>query len=78
MSLPARQSFAADEAVEEPQDPTFVAVDERRRKALIRAVSIAVPQWHEHDRRTVAALLDILWNLPAYERLVSIWELLSR
>lgn len=70
-----RESFAAHESIEEPQDPTFVAVDERRRKALIHAVSTASPHWSEHDHRTVAALLDVLWNLPSYERLVSVWDL---
>jgi AcrR family transcriptional regulator len=71
----SRESFAALESVEEPKDPSFVAVDERRRKALMLAVSTAVPQWSDHDRRSVAALLDVLWNLPSYERLVTVWEL---
>jgi AcrR family transcriptional regulator len=70
-----RRSFAADESLEAPRDPTFVAVDDRRRDALIRAVSSAAPHWSEHDRHAVAALLDVLWNLPAYERLVSVWAL---
>jgi len=70
-----RESFAAHESVEAPQDPTFVAIDERRRHALMRAVSAAAPQWSDHDRRVVAALLDVLWNLPSYERLVTAWDL---
>jgi AcrR family transcriptional regulator len=70
-----RKSFAAHESIEAPRDPTFVAVDERRREALIRAVSSAAPRSSERDRRAVAALLDVLWNLPAYERLVSVWDL---
>jgi hypothetical protein len=70
-----RESFAAHESVEAPRDPTFVAVDERRRKALIHAVSTAVPRWSERDQRMVAGLLDVLWNLPSYERLVTTWDL---
>jgi AcrR family transcriptional regulator len=72
-----RQSFAAHQSVEDPRDPTFVAVDQRRRHALMRAVSAAAPDWSEHDRRTAAALFDVLWNLPSYERLVSVWDLSS-
>lgn len=70
-----RASFAAHESTESPQDPTFVAVDERRRRALTDAVSGAVPEWSVRDRHKIAALLDVLWNLPSYERLVSVWEL---
>ncbi len=70
-----RRSFAAGQSVNEPEDPSFVAVDERRRNALTHAVSIAAPHWSEHEHETVAALLDVLWNLPSYERLVGQWNL---
>jgi AcrR family transcriptional regulator len=71
-SLP---SFAVRASVAEPADPTFVAVDERRRTALLRAVSSAAPQWTDAQHATLAALLDVLWNLPSYERLVGAWGL---
>jgi AcrR family transcriptional regulator len=71
----SRRSFAAGESVDEPRDPTFVAVDRRRRDALMRAVTTAAPTWTDAERRTVAALLDVVWNMPAYERLVGAWEL---
>jgi AcrR family transcriptional regulator len=71
----SRRSFSAEQSVEAPVDPTFVAADERRREALTRAVSAAAPTWSELERRTVSALLDVLWNLPSYERLVSEWGL---
>jgi AcrR family transcriptional regulator len=71
----ARDSFAVRASVSEPDDPTFVAVDERRRAALLRAVSASVPHWSGGERETVAALLDVLWNLPSYERLVGVWNL---
>jgi AcrR family transcriptional regulator len=70
-----RTTFAAQESTEIPQDPTFVAVDGRRRRALTDAVSSAAPDWSVRDRRMVAALLDVLWNLPSYERLIGVWEL---
>jgi AcrR family transcriptional regulator len=69
------QSFAAQESVHQPDDPTFVAVGERRRRALLRSVEAAAPHWPERDRRVAAALLDVLWNLPSYEQLVNGWHL---
>jgi AcrR family transcriptional regulator len=71
----SRRSFAAGETVDEPRDPTFVAVDHRRRDAMLRAVTDATPGWSDAERRTTAALLDVVWNMPAYERLVSAWDL---
>jgi hypothetical protein len=54
-------------------DPTFVTVDERRREALLRAVSASAPQWSDTERRVTAGLLDVLWHMPSYERLVAVW-----
>jgi AcrR family transcriptional regulator len=71
----SRHSFAVRGSVEEPDDPTFVAVDERRRRALLRTVAASAPDWSDTERETLAALLDVLWNLPSYERLVSVWNL---
>jgi AcrR family transcriptional regulator len=68
-------SFAVRESVDAPDDPTFVAVDERRRAALSRAVATSAPHWTDAERDTLAALLDVLWNVPSYERLVSVWKL---
>jgi hypothetical protein len=73
----AGDSFAVQGSVSEPDNPTFVAVDERRRAALLRAVSTSIPHWSGAQRGTVAALLDVLWNLPSYERLVGVWNLSS-
>jgi AcrR family transcriptional regulator len=70
----SRRSFAAREAVEEPADPLFVEVDQRRRDALLQAVRAATPTWSDAERTTVAALLDVVWSMPAYERLVGAWD----
>ncbi len=70
-----RRSFAVEASLGEPDAPTFVAVDERRRRALLRAVSEATPRWSEAERATLAALLDVLWNLPSYERLIGVWNI---
>ena len=63
------------ESVSGPDSPTFVAVDQRRRDALLRAVAASTASWTDDERTTVAALLDMLWNLPSYERLVGVWHL---
>jgi AcrR family transcriptional regulator len=67
-SLP---SFAATPGV--MQDESFGARDQRRRNALLKAVSERTKSWSEDDRRTVAAILDVLWLPPSYERLVAGW-----
>lgn len=67
--------FSVHTHVPVPTDPTFVEVDQRRRDALLRAVSQAAPGWSPHQHRAAAGLLDVLWNLPTFERLVSAWGL---
>jgi AcrR family transcriptional regulator len=69
------QRFSVGQSVQAPSDPTFVTVDHRRRDALLCAVSAAAPHWSENDLRVVAGLLDVLWNLPSYERLVGVWNI---
>ncbi len=61
-----------------PEDfgvPTLVAEDRRRRDALIGAVGRRVGAWPDPQRRMAAALLDVLWSVPAYERLLAAWKL---
>jgi AcrR family transcriptional regulator len=67
------QRFSVRTSVETPQDPTFVGVDVRRRDALLRAVSASAPEWSAAEKHATAALLDVLWNVPSYERLVGEW-----
>ncbi len=67
------QRFAVRQTVDAPRDPTFVGVDTRRRDALLRAVAGAAPEWSEAEKRVTAGLLDVLWNLPSFERLVGVW-----
>jgi AcrR family transcriptional regulator len=67
------QRFSVRKSVETPQDPTFVGVDVRRRDALMRTVSASAPGWSDAQQRVAAGLLDVLWNVPSYERLVGVW-----
>ena len=53
----------------------FPAVDERRRTALIEAVAPETGRWTPEDRLKAAAVLDVLWNVPSYERLLRTWQL---
>lgn len=55
-------------------DPTFAALDEQRRLALVGAVARATPQWSATDQEVAAAALDMLWNPYAYERLSTGWH----
>jgi len=67
------QRFSVRQSMQTPTDPTFVGVDHRRRDALLRAVETSTPGWTDNQRRVVAGLLEVLWNLPSYERLVGVW-----
>ena len=65
-------SFAA-QATPASNDPTLATMDKYRRDVLITAIARETPTWSERDRENVAAVLDILWNLAPYERLVVAW-----
>lgn len=54
-------------------DPTLADANLRQRRALLGALDDAAPEWSEADRRATAALLDVLWSMATYERLVADW-----
>ncbi len=58
-----------------PRDPTLMAAHGRLRDALLGAVERANPDWSTQDRTITAAVLDVLWNVASYERLVADWAL---
>ena len=58
-----------------PRDPTLTAAGTRQREALLAAVAPSTEAWPEADRTLAAAMLDVLWSIVAYERLVADWEL---
>ncbi len=66
-------SFAVAPTVAD--DPTFAAEDELRRDALRDAVAAAANDWSEVERDMAAGLLDVLWHVPSFERLVVQWGL---
>jgi AcrR family transcriptional regulator len=58
-----------------PRDPTLVTAHARLRDTLLTAVQHANPEWSARDRTIAAAMLDVLWNVASYERLVADWDL---
>jgi AcrR family transcriptional regulator len=63
----------------QPEDPTFAEIDRRRRDALVAAVAQAAVgaavDWSAEDRVLAAAMLDMFWSVPTFERLVAVWGL---
>jgi AcrR family transcriptional regulator len=71
--LGALPSFAVG-ATAEPEDP-FPEEGRRRHDALLAAVAPLGDEWPPTERVMVAAILDILWAIPSYERLTTLWDL---
>lgn len=66
-------SFATEPTTAPITDPTFAYADQLRCDALKNAVTQVTPEWSDRDRENAAAVLDILWNQPPYERLITVW-----
>ena len=58
-----------------PREPTLLAADQRRRDAVLHAVRAQVPGMPDAGRTMAAAVLDVLWSVSSYERLLTGWEL---
>jgi AcrR family transcriptional regulator len=56
-------------------DPTLVSTGQRQRDALLGALAPETWRWSEADRVAAAAVLDVLWSIGSYERLVADWGL---
>ena len=57
------------------RDPMLMAAHDRLRDALLTAVQEGNPDWPARDRTIAAAVLDVLWSVGSYERLVADWAL---
>lgn len=67
-------SFAAhSEAHPDLAAPTSLA-DQRRRDALLHAVTPETTGWSSTQRRMAAAILDLLWSRNSHERLTEVWN----
>jgi hypothetical protein len=58
-----------------PLDPTLAEAGHRQRTALLDAVTARTPRWSKGDRIVAAAMLDVLWSVASFERLVVDWQL---
>jgi AcrR family transcriptional regulator len=56
-------------------DPTLADANLRQRRALVGALDEATAPWPAADRAAAAALLDVLWSVATYERLVADWDM---
>jgi AcrR family transcriptional regulator len=57
------------------RDPTLMAAHDRMRDALLGAVQQGSTTMSATDRTIAAAMLDVLWSVGSYERLVADWGL---
>ena len=59
-----------------PRDATLLAAHQQQREALLAAVGAATTdEWTRGERVVAAAMLDVLWSVASYERLVADWHL---
>jgi AcrR family transcriptional regulator len=58
-----------------PLDPTLSEASQRQRRALLGALTARTAGWPEADRLVAAAMLDVLWGVASYERMVIDWRL---
>ena len=58
-----------------PLDPTLAEASHRQHQALLDAVTRHTPTWPAGERTSAAAMLDLLWSVSSYERLVVDWDL---
>ena len=58
-----------------PLDATLQEAKRRQQEALRAAVAGRAATWSEVDRKLAAGVLDVLWSVASYERLVVDWQL---
>jgi AcrR family transcriptional regulator len=58
-----------------PLDPTLSDASARQKNALAAALAVRAAGWTDAERTSAAAVLDVLWNVATYERLVTEWEM---
>jgi AcrR family transcriptional regulator len=59
----------------QPLDPTLLDAQQRQHDALLAAVGAPAATWSEADRTVAAAVLDVLWSVASYERMVVDWQM---
>jgi len=69
------ESYSAFAASREGSEPPLPEEDRKRRDAISRAVTRETAGWTVLERERAAAVLDVLWSVESYRRLVSVWEM---
>jgi len=59
----------------QPLDPTLLDAKQRQHDALLAAVGARAARWSDADRTAAAAVLDVLWSVASYERMVVDWQI---
>jgi len=59
----------------QPLDPTLLDAKRRQHEALLAAVAAHAETWSEEDRTAAASVLDVLWGVASYERMVVDWQM---
>ncbi len=59
----------------QPLDPTLLDAKQRQHEALLAAVAAHAETWSDADRTLAAAVLDVLWSVASYERMVVDWQI---
>jgi AcrR family transcriptional regulator len=59
----------------QPLDPTLLHAKRRQHEALLAAVAARAGDWSPADRTAAAAVLDVLWSVASYERMVVDWQM---
>jgi AcrR family transcriptional regulator len=68
-------AYAVSAWTRQMDDPTLVTADRVRMDALLGAVGEPSASLSSEQRQMAAAMLDVLWSVPSYERLVTQWKL---
>jgi AcrR family transcriptional regulator len=56
-----------------PPDAVLQELDERRKAAILATVGESAEGLSQDEQRTVAAMVDVLWDLESYRRLTNGW-----
>jgi AcrR family transcriptional regulator len=56
-------------------EPMLADANRRQHRALLDAVAERAPSWSEEEITMAAGMLDVLWSVGGYERLVRDWRL---
>jgi len=60
---------------ERQPDAVLLALDARRKAATLATVQAAAEQLSANEQRLAAAMIDVLWGLPSFQRLRGGWGL---